>query len=153
MTVSEQMDAIIEQIQDADAAYYLHDNPVLSDAEYDALRRQLLTLEATNPEVIRPNSPSQRVGVELSGNRPTCKHGVSMLSLDNAMNEDELRAFLDKTLRDTGDKYTFFVGEPKIDGLSINLVYENGLLTQAITRGDGEVGEVVLENADPTFGL
>ena len=132
-----------------DRLYYRQDAPELSDAEYDALRRRNSELEQRFPELIRADSPSLRVGsapAEAFGKVP---HAVPMLSLDNAMTEHEVREFVARVRRFLNlpaDEPLAFVAEPKIDGLSCSLRYENGLLVRGATRGDGAVGEDVTAN-------
>ena len=127
--------------------YYVLDTPEISDAEYDTLMRQLQQLEGRHPEYITPDSPSQRVGGKAREGFQKVAHNAVMLSLDNALNEAELRDF-DRRVRDSlqGDVHRY-VAELKLDGLSLALHYENGLLLRAVTRGDGRVGEEVTENA------
>src|SRR5918996_1988412 len=129
--------------------YYRDDAPEVSDAEYDALRRRNSAIEARFPELIRPDSPSHRVGaapVEAFGK---VTHRVPMLSLDNAMESAEVMEFLRRARRFLSlaeDAPLDLVAEPKIDGLSSSLRYEDGLLVQGATRGDGTVGEDVTAN-------
>lgn len=128
--------------------YYVLDQPEISDAEYDSLMLQLQTIEAAHPDLLTPDSPSQRVGGKPREGFQKVAHSSSMLSLDNAFSEEELRAF-DARVRDwLGPKETFrYVVELKMDGLSMAARYRNGLFSQAITRGDGTTGEDVTENA------
>jgi DNA ligase (NAD+) len=131
--------------------YYVLDSPEISDADYDKLYRELQDLEAAHPELITPDSPTQRVGGEPLAAFSQVRHGEPMLSLANAKNEDELRAWHARVVKlsaDTGwDPATLlFVLEPKIDGLAVSLRYEAGRLTVGATRGNGEVGEDVTSN-------
>lgn len=127
--------------------YYVEDDPTIPDAEYDRLMRELLDLEEAHPELVTADSPSQRVGgMPLSGFEPVT-HEIPMLSLDNAFDDDELNAFN----RRMGDrvaaaKQAEFCCEPKLDGLAVSLLYENGVLVRAATRGDGATGENITEN-------
>ncbi|MBM3812218.1 MAG: NAD-dependent DNA ligase LigA [Acidimicrobiia bacterium] len=127
--------------------YYVLDQPEISDAEYDALMRQLAELERKHPESVTPDSPTQRVGGAPREGFVQAPHSSPMLSLDNALDEVELRDF-DRRVRDLlghdGYRYT---AELKLDGLSLALRYRDGVLQRAITRGDGETGEDVTENA------
>ncbi|MEX1035693.1 MAG: NAD-dependent DNA ligase LigA [Sneathiella sp.] len=138
-----------ETIKKHDAAYYTEDSPVISDAEYDELRKQLLALEARFPELVTPESPSQNLGVAPAKGFGKVKHKVSMLSLDNAFSNDELREFEGRVRRFLGlgpiEDVAFFA-EPKIDGLSASLRYEKGEFIQGATRGDGQVGEDITAN-------
>ena len=126
--------------------YHVHDRPEISDAEYDALFRRLIELEARHPDLVRPDSPTQRVGAAPADGFSSVRHSVPMLSLANAFDEDELREF-DRRMRTLLeiDPITYTV-EPKLDGLSVELVYERGLLVRGSTRGDGRTGEDVTAN-------
>jgi len=135
-------------IEEANYRYYVLDAPTLSDAEYDALMRELRALEAAHPEVITPDSPTQRVGGEASSLFAKVRHPQPMLSLGNAMNEAELREWRESRvlkLLGPGVPVTYVV-EPKIDGLAVALTYRDGVFVQGATRGDGEVGEDVTAN-------
>jgi DNA ligase (NAD+) len=135
------------EIREHDRRYYEQDAPTVSDAEYDALRRRLLGIEAEFPELITPDSPSQRVSGAPSEKFGKARHGVPMLSLDNAFNAEDVDEFVGRIRRflNLKDDIAFFA-EPKIDGLSANLRYEKGRLTLGLTRGDGETGEDVTAN-------
>lgn len=127
--------------------YYVLDQPEISDAAYDGLMRQLQELEAAHPEFLTPDSPTQRVGGKAREGFVKVQHSSAMLSLDNALNEQELIDF-DRRVRDLlkGEAYTY-TAELKLDGLSMAVHYEDGRLKQAVTRGNGQVGEDVTENA------
>jgi len=127
--------------------YYVLDQPEISDAEYDGLMRRLQQLETQHPELMAPDSPTQRVGGKPREGFVKVPHSSPMLSLDNALNEAEMREF-DRRVRDLlgGEKYEY-VAELKLDGLSMAAHYGDGRMRQAITRGDGHVGEDVTENA------
>src|SRR5579884_2396186 len=127
--------------------YYVLDQPEITDAEYDAMMRRLEELEKQHPDSITPDSPTQRVGGKPREGFVKVRHSSPMLSLDNALNEDEMREF-DRRVRDLlhGAEYRY-VAELKLDGLSMATRYINGRFEQAITRGDGQVGEDVTENA------
>lgn len=127
--------------------YYTLDAPEISDAEYDALMRELETLEARYPEAITPDSPTQRVGSEPLPEFERVVHPVPMTSLEDAFDEDEVRAWYRRAERLLDeDVQPCFVAEPKIDGLAVALTYENGLLVRGATRGDGRVGENITAN-------
>jgi len=126
--------------------YYVDDAPEISDSEYDTLERELAAIEAEHPELIAPDSPSLRVGGEPSDAFVTVAHRTPLLSLDNALSPDELRAWGERMERAVGGAVTAFVVEPKIDGLSIALWYRDGLLERAVTRGNGTVGEDITAN-------
>lgn len=125
--------------------YYVKDEPVLSDYEYDHLYRELKELETQYPQFITPWSPTQRVGSKLEGSFAKVVHGQPMLSLSNVFSAEEVRGF-DGRVRKELDQAPQYVVELKIDGLAVNLHYENGLFTQAVTRGDGLVGEDITAN-------
>jgi DNA ligase (NAD+) len=127
--------------------YHVLDDPLVSDAEYDALMRELRALEEAHPELVSPASPTRRVGGAPSEKFAKVRHPVPMLSLGNAFDEAGLRAWRDRIVRLLGpDAVVAFVCEPKIDGLAIALTYENGQLLRGATRGDGETGEDVTAN-------
>jgi DNA ligase (NAD+) len=131
--------------------YYVLDDPEISDADYDALLNELRDLEAAHPELRTPDSPTQRVGAAPLAKFAPARHLQPMLSLANARNEEELRAW-DARVRSLLARQEIdaaglrYVSEPKIDGLAISLVYEDGVLTRGATRGDGEIGEEVTQN-------
>jgi DNA ligase (NAD+) len=139
------------QLEHHNHRYYVLDDPEVSDAEYDALLNELRALEADHPELLTPDSPTQRVGAEPLDKFVEVRHPQPMLSLANARNEEELKAWIVRSERflqrqgvELGD--VRFVTEPKIDGLAISLVYEDGVLVRGATRGNGEVGEEVTAN-------
>lgn len=126
--------------------YYVLDQPEIADAEYDRLMRELLEIERAHPELVTPDSPTQRVGAQPLSAFGPARHGIAMLSLDNVFDEAGLAEF-DRRLRERlGVEEVVYVAEPKLDGSSLNLRYENGLLVQAGTRGDGVTGEDVTAN-------
>lgn len=134
----------------ANQDYHSKDAPQLSDAEYDQLKRRNGEIEARFPSLKRADSPSDKVGAQPADGFGKIRHAVRMLSLSNAFDSEDVSAFDDSLRRYLGlaeDAPLAFTAEPKIDGLSLSLRYENGVLTQAATRGDGEVGENVTENA------
>jgi DNA ligase (NAD+) len=140
-----------KQLEHHNHRYYVLDDPEISDADYDALLNELRNLEAQHPELRTPDSPTQRVGAEPLDKFEQVRHLQPMLSLANARNEEELAAWVLRSERylarqgvEMGDVH--FVTEPKIDGLAISLVYENGVLVRGATRGNGEIGEDVTTN-------
>ena len=140
---------LAREIAAHDAAYYQADAPVVSDADYDALRRRNSAIEALFPDLVRADSPSGRVGAAPSAGFGKIAHAVPMLSLNNAFGEEDVFEFVQrvrKFLKVPDEESVFFTAEPKIDGLSISLRYEGGLLASAATRGDGRVGEDVTAN-------
>ncbi|ACZ31419.1 DNA ligase, NAD-dependent [Xylanimonas cellulosilytica DSM 15894] len=128
-------------------AYYEHDSPLVSDAEYDARLHELAALEAAHPALATPESPTQRVGGAAASGFTTVEHVERMLSLDNVFSVDELRDWDARVARDLGAGDVGYLAEVKIDGLAIALLYEHGRLTRAATRGDGRTGEDVTVNA------
>ena len=135
-----------EQIRQHNDLYYGKDSPEISDAEYDLLVRELRDLEAAHPELADAESPSEAVGSSDITTFDPVVHAVPMTSLDNAMDEDELRAWGERVVKGLGDVPIAYVCELKIDGLAISIRYENGVMVQAATRGDGKVGEDVTKN-------
>ncbi len=151
MVVVERIEALRTLIRHHEYHYYVLDSPEISDVEYDALFRELQDLEATRPELIIPESPTQRVGGEPLTGFTQVLHREPMLSLANAKNEEELRAWYSRVVKLAGDAGSDsedlrFVLEPKIDGLAVSLRYEDGRLVVGATRGNGEVGEDVTGN-------
>ncbi|MFO7975680.1 MAG: NAD-dependent DNA ligase LigA [Candidatus Hydrogenedentota bacterium] len=135
-----------DEIEHHNYLYYVENEPELSDAEYDELKEELLAIEETYPELVTPDSPTQRVGAKPKDELGTVEHESPMLSLKAVKSEDDFRHFY-KTCRDELNKNRVsLVGEPKFDGLSVELVYESGKYVSASTRGDGRIGEDVTEN-------
>ena len=145
---AEELAALAAEIAHHDRAYYERDAPEISDAEYDALVRRNRAIEGRFPHLIREDSPSRRVGGAPAEGFAKFRHGVPMLSLDNAFDEEDFAGFCDRIRRFLGlkDEVLCFVGEPKIDGLSVNLLYEDGRFVRGGTRGDGLEGEDVTQN-------
>jgi DNA ligase (NAD+) len=137
-----------ELIRHHEEQYYVHNAPEISDEEFDTLLHQLEKLELEHPELVTPDSPTQRVGGRVVAGFQTVEHMAPMLSLDNAYNEEELRAFDERVRKGAGlgDAKVAYVAELKIDGLSIALTYEDGRLVRGATRGDGVHGEDVTHN-------
>ena len=144
--IKNKIQELIEKISTFDYQYYVLDNPSISDFEYDKIFRLLIDLENTNPELIRPDSPSQRVGGKALDAFESVIHRQAMLSLNNAFEEDELMAFDKRIKDDIGISEVEYAVEPKFDGLAITLTYENGIFVQGATRGDGYTGENVTHN-------
>jgi DNA ligase (NAD+) len=140
------MEELREQVQYHNARYHGHDDPEISDAEFDELARELRQLEIEHPELVDDSSPTLSVGSAAITTFDPVVHRVPMTSLDNAMDESELRAWGDRVAKGLGDQTVRYVCELKIDGLAISIRYENGVLVQAATRGDGKVGEDVTAN-------
>ncbi len=145
--VEAEIEDLREKLHHHEHLYYVLDQPEISDAEYDRMMRRLQELEAAHPELVTPESPTQRVGGKPREGFVKVRHSSPMLSLDNALNTDEMRAF-DQRVRELlkGEPFEY-VAELKLDGLSMAVHYENGKMQRAITRGDGQTGEDVTENA------
>ncbi len=145
-TAAARIAALREQINHHNYRYYVLDDPEIPDAEYDRLLRELQDLEEKHPELITADSPTQRVGSAPVSEFGEVRHSIPMLSLGNAFDEEEVRAF-DRRVREGLDVIDVeYVAEPKLDGLAVSLRYENGVLVQAATRGDGMTGEDVTHN-------
>lgn len=141
----ERVEALRKEIRKHDYYYYVMDDPRITDEEYDSLMRELEKLEAQYPELIAPDSPTQRVGGEPLAQFKPVQHPVPLLSLANAFEPAELRDF-DRRVRQLAGTAVDYMVEPKIDGLTVVLTYENGLFVQGATRGDGFTGEDITEN-------
>ncbi|MFC3549650.1 NAD-dependent DNA ligase LigA [Lysobacter cavernae] len=135
-----------QQLEDANYRYHVLDDPAIPDADYDRLLRELDELEAANPELITPDSPSQRVGAVPTGSFAPVRHVIPMLSLGNAFSDEEVAVFVRKIEEKLGGDQPTFSVEPKLDGLAISLRYEGGRFVQGATRGDGATGEDVTAN-------
>ena len=139
--------SIQERIRSHDYKYYILDEPLISDYEYDELFTELKEIEAEHPEWITPESPSQRVGIKPKGDFATFKHFQQMLSLANAFNEEDLRNFHDRIFKNLGtNNHIDYFCEPKMDGAAVSLIYEKGILSRGVTRGDGTLGEDITSN-------
>ncbi|MDC5807501.1 NAD-dependent DNA ligase LigA [Vibrio europaeus] len=145
--IQEKLNQLRQTLHYHGVKYYVEDNPEIPDAEYDRLMRELMGLESQNPEFVTIDSPSQRVGGAPLDGFGSVTHEIPMLSLDNAFDDGELESF-HKRMGDRIPSAAFdvFCCEPKLDGLAVSLLYENGVLVQAATRGDGATGENITEN-------
>jgi len=144
-SIPEKLDELREIIRYHERKYYIEDNPEISDYEFDQLMKQLEELERERPEFITLDSPTQRVGGEpVTGER--VEHRSTMLSLDNTYTPEELRGFDERVRKALPDQVIEYIAELKIDGLSVALLYENGILSRGATRGDGQYGEDVTAN-------
>ena len=143
------LERLAREMAEHDARYFNEDAPTISDAEYDALKRRNAAIEAAFPQLVRADSASRRVGAPVSTQFAPVEHGVPMLSLDNAFEDEAVNEFaarIRRFLRLSPDEELAFTVEPKIDGLSANLHYDDGVLTRGATRGDGRVGEDITAN-------
>ena len=145
-TLEARVHAVRERIKEADYAYYVVDNPILSDADYDDLMRELRAIEDAHPELITAESPTQHVAGEVAAGFAKVRHGTPMLSLANVRSPEELKAWAQRAQNVLPNAAFAYVCEPKIDGLSMNLTYERGRLVCGATRGNGEIGEDVTAN-------
>ena len=148
MSLQQQIDKLRQDLRRYEYEYHVLDNPTIPDAEYDRLFHQLKALEATHPELITADSPTQRVGAKPLSGFAQIRHEIPMLSLDNVFSDEEFYAFVkrieDRLIR-LPEPLTFCC-EPKLDGLAVSILYVNGVLTQAATRGDGTTGEDITAN-------
>ncbi len=148
MSLQQQIDTLRQDLRRYEYEYHVLDNPTIPDAEYDRLFHHLKALEAAHPELITADSPTQRVGAKPLSGFAQIRHEIPMLSLDNAFSDEEFYAFVkrieDRLIR-LPDPLTFCC-EPKLDGLAVSILYVNGVLTQAATRGDGTTGEDITAN-------
>ncbi|MEO1610516.1 MAG: NAD-dependent DNA ligase LigA [Pseudomonadota bacterium] len=151
-----ELERLAKEIKRHDDLYYREDQPEISDVDYDALRQRNAAIEAQFPALVRDDSPAMRIGAPPKGLFGKIRHRIPMLSLANAFNEADICEFEDRIrrfLKLAGDEPIAFVAEPKIDGLSISIRYENGIFVEAATRGDGFEGENVTANAATLKGL
>lgn len=146
MPPAQEIAKLREEIQKHDRLYYIEAAPVIPDREYDKLMQQLKDLEKKHPELLTADSPSQRVGGEPLDGFVQVRHSVPMLSIENTYNAEELKEFDVRVRKLLGNDDFHYVVEQKVDGVSASLVYENGILTQAATRGDGVVGDDITHN-------
>lgn len=144
--VREQHALLAEQVEEHRFRYYVNDQPVVSDAEFDTLLRSLEALEEQYPELRTPDSPTQKVAGAYETDFASVEHRERMLSLDNAFDDEELAAWAERVARDVNTSDYHYLCELKVDGLAVNLTYENGRLTRAATRGDGRTGEDITPN-------
>ena len=146
-TIQKKINSLRKKVNNHNYRYYVLDDPLISDSEYDDLLRHLNTLEKENPKLITPDSPTQRVGAEPLSKFKTLTHTIPMLSLENAKNKEEIIAFDERVKKGLEtDKHIEYMGEPKLDGLGVEVVYKNGLFSHGSTRGDGVTGEDITLN-------
>ena len=147
MKISDTIKSLRKQINDHNYQYYVLDNPIISDGEYDKLLKELELIENKYPEYIIPESPTQRIGAQPIDSFGTVSHRITMMSLANAMSEDELKAFDERLKKKLNSSEEIeYVVEPKLDGLAVELIYEKGKFINGSTRGDGNTGEDITSN-------
>ncbi|MBP8944309.1 MAG: NAD-dependent DNA ligase LigA [Paludibacteraceae bacterium] len=145
MSIKEQIEALRKELEQHNYYYYVLSQPIISDFEYDMKLKQLQELEEKYPEYYDPYSPTQRVGSDLTEGFEQAYHAYPMLSLSNTYTEEEVKEFYERVSRTLNEPFEL-VGELKYDGVSISITYENGVMIRAVTRGDGEKGDVVTAN-------
>lgn len=145
-TIAREIESLRDEVRRHEELYYIQANPEIADAEFDAMLRRLQEIEAEHPELVTPDSPTQRVGGQIAEGFEEFVHRRPMLSLENSYNIEDLRAFDERCIRLGDGRLLEYVAEMKIDGLSISLHYENGVLVSGVTRGDGRRGEDVTQN-------
>jgi DNA ligase (NAD+) len=151
---AEKISLLRESLNEHNHRYYVLNEPSILDAEYDQLFQSLLALERENPELVTPDSPTQRVGAAPLSSFQQIKHKIPMLSLDNLFSSEALADFVKKvTARFDDGADADFVAEPKFDGVAISLFYRDGQLEYAATRGDGETGEDVTQNIRTIYSI
>ena len=154
MKISETIKSLRKKINDHNYQYYVLDNPIISDNEYDKLLKELELIEKKYPKFIVPESPTQRIGAQPIESFGTVTHRITMMSLANAMSDDELKAFDERLKKKLNSAEEIeYVIEPKIDGLAVELIYENGKFINGSTRGDGNTGEDITSNLKTIKGI
>jgi DNA ligase (NAD+) len=152
-TIKEQVQALSQQLEEYNYQYYVLDSPSVPDAEYDRVFKKLQQLEAQYPDLLSTNSPTQKVGGAALSKFEQVTHQLPMLSLDNVFDSESLDDFMQRAIDKSSLAETAFCIEPKLDGLAVSIIYENGYLIQAATRGDGLTGENVTENVKTIANL
>jgi len=144
--IKKEAEHLREKLVDHSHRYHVLDDPVISDAEYDRLMQRLVKIEEDHPELSIPDSPTKRVGGAPLKEFSSARHSLPMLGLDNAFSDQDVLNFHERIRKELNYDSVLYTVEPKLDGVAVELIYENGFLTQGITRGDGTFGEVVTEN-------
>lgn len=145
MDEKQEIQSLRRELEQANYEYYVLDNPSMSDYDFDHKLRRLEELEAAHPELVTPDSPTQRVGGKVADGFQEVRHRIPLESLQDVFSVEELEEF-DQRMREALPEGVEYDVEPKVDGLSVALEYENGLFVRGATRGDGQVGEDVTEN-------
>src|SRR3954447_7706706 len=146
-SIHKRIQELREQLDQHNYRYHVLAKPQISDREFDRLMQELIDLEKAHPEHFSPDSPTQRVGGDVQTQLKPVRHAVPMMSIDNTYSEEEVRAFDERVRKGLGGEQPQYVIEPKIDGASVSLRYENGSLVLAATRGRGNVGDDITVNA------
>src|SRR6478752_584283 len=146
-SIQKRIDELRKQLHHHNDLYHVQARPEISDREFDRLMQELIDLEAAHPELRSPHSPTQRVGGDVQTELKPVRHAVPMMSIDNTYSEAEIRAFDERVRKGLDGSKPVYVLEPKIDGASVSLRYEQGKLVLAATRGRGNVGEDITVNA------
>jgi DNA ligase (NAD+) len=146
MNVETKIKRLRKTLERHNRLYYMEDAPEITDAEYDALFRELQALEAAHPGLRSPDSPTQRVGGAPLAEFGEVRHRTPMRSISNAFSDEEVRAFDKRVAQAVGAELVEYAAEPKLDGLAVSLIYRDGLFTRGATRGDGTTGEDVTAN-------
>ncbi|MDR1385920.1 MAG: NAD-dependent DNA ligase LigA [Planctomycetaceae bacterium] len=145
-TLAKQLESLRNEIREHDRRYYVEAAPSISDLEYDKLMSRLNELERQHPDVVTPDSPTQRIGDKLLGDFATAPHRVPMLSIENTYNLGELQEFSNRIQKNLPDAPVEWVVEPKVDGVAASLIFQNGVFVQALTRGNGQQGDDITNN-------
>jgi len=154
MEIKDRIQKLRDEINEHNIHYYVHDDPLISDTEYDNILRELESLEKLQPELITLDSPTQRVGAIPLSKFDSIEHRIPLLSLSNAMNENEITQFDNQVKKGLGiDSDIEYIAEPKLDGLAVELVFENGKFSYGSTRGDGKIGEDITQNLKTILGI
>src|SRR6266480_4698318 len=146
-SIEQRIKKLRDEINHHNYLYYAESRPQISDRDFDRLLSELIELEKAHPELITPDSPSQRVGGDVQSELKPVRHAVPMMSIDNTYSEEEVRAFDERVRKALDGQQPAYVLEPKIDGASVSLRYENAHLVLAATRGRGNVGDDITANA------
>jgi DNA ligase (NAD+) len=151
--IKQKIENLRKLINTYDQAYYGRGESLVSDKDYDTLYLELVNLEKDHPECDSPDSPTKRVGNDLTKEFPKVAHAIPMMSIDNTYSEDEVRSWVERLEKSIGDQQITFSGELKVDGLAVSLIYENGRLIRGVTRGNGSIGDDVTPNVRTIKGI
>ena len=152
-SIERELESLRDEIREHDRRYYVDAAPTISDLEYDRLLHRLKSLEETHPDLVSPDSPTQRVGDQPVDELQSVQHRSPMLSIDNTYSEEEVRHYAERTMERLDGEAIEWVVEPKVDGVAVSLTYENGVLLQGATRGDGRIGDDITHNVRTVLGV